>query len=96
MIITIKYHFNGKDNYDYDCIVKLEDLLDYLLPEDLAKKLGEENAKAYRKGLAKMYSFLNENKAIDSDLLEHDEYFVDFLKERYKKEAYKEFCYLCD
>lgn len=96
MIITIIYNFNGKDYYDYDCIVKLDDLLDYLLPEDLAKKLGEENSKAYRKGLEKMHSFLNGNKAIDSDLLEDDKYFVDFLKQRYKDKAYKEFCYLCD
>ena len=82
--------------YDYEVDVKIQDIVDYLIPFHLTKKKEKTREEITELGLANFYM----TKAIDElityarcDLeeLESDEYFVEFMKERYEDEAWESF-----
>lgn len=72
--------------YDYECNVKTRDVVDYLMPISLQQE--EKRSAAFY--MTKMYKFLEEVGALDISKLEEDEYFVEFMRERYEQNAYEE------
>lgn len=85
-------------DYDFEFIVKVNDMVDYLMPYPLTKEDKNKNEQEIRDTalanffMTKALSFLivDCSRSIDLDDLENDEYFVEFLKERYEEQAYEE------
>lgn len=81
--------------YDYDIDIKIEDIVDYLIPYHLEQKeinseekLELRHAKTY---MTKAIEFLVENCQIDLDELEQDETFKEYMKDKYESSAWEEF-----
>lgn len=72
-------------DYDFWVDIQDEDVIEYLLPPSINKEEKQRTSEDYRK----VIEFLH-NK-IDYDDLEDDEYFVEFLTEKYKEKAWEEF-----
>lgn len=85
-------------DYDFEFNVKINDMVDYLMPYPLSKenknKTMLDNMEVCRANfyMKKALNFLIKgcSRSIDLDDLENDEYFVEFLKERYEEQAYEE------
>ena len=85
-------------DYDFEFNVKTSDMVDYLMPYALSNKNKNKTDQEIRElALANFYmtkalSFLltDCSRSIDLDDLENDEYFVEFLRERYEEQAYEE------
>lgn len=85
-------------DYDYDRQISIQDIVDYLMPYNLTKKNKKKTIEEINEtGLANFYmtkalSYLvHELKlSIELDDLENDEYFVEFMREKYKDSAYEE------
>ena len=82
--------------YEIEITPTKRDIVDYLMPINLSKsnkhktqkEISETQTAAYY--MEKMFEFLEENNAIDLDRLEEDEYFVEFMHERYQVKALEE------
>ena len=78
--------------YSFEVEPTVEDLVDYLTPRRF-DTIGERQA--YKLGLKKMANFIQEhiNESLNElleDNLEDDEYFVEFIKDRYEDRALEE------
>lgn len=75
--------------FDYEVDVSYDDIFDYLKPHDF-EKWSEELKKAYIRG----FDALWDNDLVDNEMLseslENDDYFIEFMKERYEDEAREE------
>ena len=70
--------------YEYEVNIKKYDIVDYLMPQ------GEKDKGKANYYMTKMLEFLLECGAVDESELENDEYFVEFMKERYEEQAKEE------
>lgn len=80
--------------YEFDTRVKTSDIVDYLMPYNLKQK-NKTTEQEKEVGLANYYmtkaiGFMRENLNLDLDDLESDEYFVEFMRERYQELALEE------
>lgn len=81
--------------HDYWVKVKITDIVDYLMPYDLTHKKNKTTEDTKEIALAHFYmekaiDFLKDNTDCDLEDLENDEYFVEFMKERYEEEAWQD------
>lgn len=91
---TRKVHRNVEHYYDIN--VKIQDIIDYLMPYDLAtaKNKTQEQQKEIAQAnfyMNKAIEYLIDNGVCDLDELENDEYFVAFMRERYEERAWEDF-----
>lgn len=85
-------------DYDYEVDIKTQDIVDYLMPYNLSKSNKHKTADEVKEvGLANYYmtkalDFLIHGLSLSSELddLESDEYFVEFMRERYEEQALEE------
>lgn len=68
-------------DYDYYKSVSYDDIIDYLTPNVLRENESEIYHRAIR------HTLTNLNDYIDFDSLGEDEYFVEYLKDKYEQEA---------
>ena len=79
--------------YYFDVQVKTRDIVDYLMPYNLGKQNKKKTQEEVNEcGLANYYmtkaiDYLLDNLSIDLDELEQDEYFVEFMHDRYEDRA---------
>jgi len=90
-------HKETKDiDYDYDRDVTVDDLVEYLLPIDIKKQPHRAEEKGWGKiYLTKAFEFMLEhgieiNGGDLEDELERDEYFVEYMHDKYEEEAFEE------
>lgn len=82
--------------YYLDIDIKVEDIVDYLMPYNLSKnnpnksesEIQETRLAAFY--MRKMYSFLKDSGALNLDELENDDYFVEYMRERYEEKAFED------
>ena len=82
-------------DYDYEHAISFNDICDYLMPYSLTRKKDKTKDEITETQLARYYMekvlwFLKDNGAIETEELENDEYFVEFLHERYEQNAMEE------
>ena len=82
-------------DYDYEVVIKVRDIVDYLMPYNLSHKKNKTQEEVNETRLAayymeKMFNFLQENSALDLDELENDDYFKEFMHDRYEESALEE------
>lgn len=82
-------------DYDYECKIKTEDVVAYLIPYNLSHAREKTKEQVNETQLANFYmskaiDYLLENTCIDLEDLERDTYFVEFVKERYEEKALEE------
>lgn len=83
------YHtYRGDVEYDYEVDVKLKDIIAYLRPKHFNT---DEEKEMFKLGVTKLFDLLNNVDAIDFDQLEDDDFFREFMEERYEDEAYEEY-----
>ena len=80
--------------YELEVEPTIEDFVSYLTPR-MFDTISERQA--YRQGLKKMFGFIQEHsdrynlKEMLNENLEEDEYFVEFMKDRYEEQALESF-----
>ena len=92
------YRTQIKDvDYEYEVDVKVQDIVDYLIPYHLATKKNKtkeeiEEVELMKQHFEKALKFVIGNCSLSSELdsLENDEYFAEFMKERYEDRAFEE------
>lgn len=82
-------------DYEYEVVIKVRDIVDYLMPYNLSHKKNKTQEEVNETRLAvyymkKMFNFLQDNSALDLDELENDDYFKEFMHDRYKESALEE------
>ena len=85
-------------DYYFECQITVKDIVDYLMPYNLSKNNKHKTADEVKEvGLANYYmtkalDFLIHGLSLSTELddLESDEYFVEFMKERYEDKAFEE------
>lgn len=70
--------------YDYDLVVNVRDIVDYLMP------MSEKDKGTANFYMSKAIHFLLDNDSVDFEKLEEDSYFVEFMRERYENRALEE------
>ena len=77
----------GNVEYEYEKDIGIDDVVAYLMPrlED------KEQRMLYRTALENMFDFLQQSDAINMDELENDEYFVEYIHDKYEEEAFEEY-----
>jgi len=83
-------------NHIFEVQVKIEDICEYLMPYDLAnaKNKTEQQMKEISQAnfyMNKAIQFLLDNGSCDLDELENDEYFVEFMHDKYEERAWEDF-----
>lgn len=76
--------------HEYDRVVKTNDICDYLFPNLLKKGLTPSEIMSIGFYMRKVANFLQESAKCDLEELESDEYFVEFMKDRYEEQALEE------
>ena len=79
-------------SYDYEVVVKVRDIVAYLMPYSLTHKKEKTADEVNEIRIANFYmtkaiEFLQYSGAAELEDLESDEYFVEFMKERYEEDA---------
>lgn len=98
--MTIKYHWNDMKatiieggypkeiitdvEYEYSHAITKADIVDYLMPTSETQK---GLANFY---MTKMLEFLIENRALDISELDNDDYFVEYIHDKYEQDAKEE------
>lgn len=82
--------------HSFDVNVKVRDIVDYLMPYDLTHTKNKTLEQSNEIALANFYmtkaiDYLKDNISCDLEELEEDEYFVEFMKERYEDDAWEDF-----
>lgn len=85
-------------DYDYERTITTQDIIDYLMPYNLSKHNRNKTSEEVKEtALANYYmkkalDFLIYGLSLSTELdeLENDEYFVEFMKERYEGDALEE------
>ena len=72
-------------DYDYYATITEDDIIDYLVPSTLR----EDDEKVYRRAIG--HTITNLHDYINYDELAEDEFFVEFIKERYEEKAREQF-----
>ena len=75
---------NKDVEYDFEVDIKPQDIVDYLIPKEQAKKIEITNLVYIKEYMRKVIEWLNEKDSIIYEQLENDEYFVEYMKERYE------------
>lgn len=86
-------------DYEYEVEVKVQDIVDYLMPYNLSKNnkhKTEDEVKETKLAnfyMTKALDFLIHGCLLSTELdeLENDEYFIEFMKERYEELALADF-----
>lgn len=81
--------------HSFEVNVKGEDIAEYLMPISLQnhRELSNDEIKLknWTKSMfEKMFDFLDDALTLDLDQLENDEYFVQFMKEKYEDDAWED------
>lgn len=82
-------------DFDYEVNVRIDDVIQYLMPFHLKDKVNKTPDKVKETTLAEIYmrraiQFLKQEFSLDFDELENDEFFVEFMKDRCEEDALAE------
>lgn len=82
--------------YDYNIDIKIRDVVQYLMPYNLVNKQDKTQEDVNEIKLANFYltkatNYLVDQLGIDLEDLENDEFFVEYMHQRYEKDAWEEY-----